>query len=164
MFYDSYQDGWSRVNSGLDVELKHGIPVRVSNSKVSAQFNERTITNKILQLTGFTVSMHDWMSISADEQECTICIDKNEFADVLKQLAASSAAMFVDRFHKPIDHTAVDWDRAEFSYDFNQAIEHCCLPYDSLDKDYYFERYLKTMHEESVRLVSEGVSPMVESE
>jgi hypothetical protein len=33
-----------------------------------------------------------------------------------------------------------------------------------LNKDYYYDDYIKTMHEESVRLYEEGISPLVEPE
>ena len=72
--------------------------------------------------------------------------------------------MFVDRFHKVIDASAVDWDEAEYNYDFNHAIEHCCIPYGTINKSDYFSNYIKTMHEESTRLINEGVSPLVEAE
>ena len=162
-------NGWSRVASGLDIEVQHGVPVRISNTKISGsrkteEFNETSVTDKIFELTGFNVSMHDWMSVTADEQEWSVCIDKKEFTEVLKCLAISSAAMFVDRFHKAIDHNAVDWDNAEYNYDFNQAVVHCCIPHGSLNKDHYFEQYIKTMHEESIRLIDDGISPMVEAE
>lgn len=162
-------NGWNRVATGLDIEVRHGMPVRVSNTgktdtRSPQELNKVSVTEKIFELTGFNVSIHDWMSITADEQEWSICIDKREFTEVLQRLALSSAAMYVDRFHKAIDSTAVDWDNAEYSYDFNQAIEHCCIPYGALNKDHYYEQYIKTMHEESVRLIDDGVSPMVEAE
>ena len=72
--------------------------------------------------------------------------------------------MFVDRFHKVIDGGAVDWNDAEYSYDFNHAVEHCCIPYGTISKSDYFSNYIKTMHEESVRLINEGESPLVEAE
>ncbi len=169
MFNDASSDGWSRVAVGLDVKVQHGVPVRIANTASSGldsaeAFNKHSITSKILQLTGFTVSMHDWVNISTNEQQWAICVDKNEFDEVLRRLAISSAAMFVDRFHKAIDETAVDWDNAEYNYDFNHAIEHCCIPYGTLNKQRYFAQYIKTMHEESVRLVEQGISPMVEAE
>ena len=157
-------DGWNRIASGLDVEVEHGVPVRISNSDKYRPLDELSVTSKIRQLTGLTVSVENWVNISPGEQEWTVCIDKTEFVEVLRRLALASAAMFVDRFHKPIDANAVDWDRAEYTYDFNHAVEHCCIPYGTLDKDYYFESYLKTMHEESVRLFDQGISPLVEAE
>ena len=156
--------GWRRIESGLDVEFKHGIPVRISNTDTSHNLDERAVSKKLHELTGFTVSMHDWININADEQEWSVCIDKREFEEVLHRLALSSAAMFVDRFHKVIDGGAVDWDDAEYNYDFNHAVEHCCIPYGTMNKSDYFSNYIKTMHEESVRLINEGVSPLVEAE
>ena len=157
-------DGWHRIESGLDVELQHGIPVRISNTDTSHRLDERTVSKKIHDLTGFTVSMHDWININADEQEWSVCIDKKEFEEVLHRLALSSAAMFVDRFHKVIDGSTVDWDDAEYTFDFNHAVEHCCIPYGTINKNDYFSSYIQAMHEESARLINEGVSPLVEAE
>ncbi len=156
--------GWRRIKPYLDVEFQHGIPVRISNIEPSRQLNKRAISRKIHNLTGFTVSIQNWKNINTDEQEWSICIDKKEFKEVLHRLALSSAAMFVDRFHKVIDGNAVDWDDAEYNYDFNHAVEHCCIPYGTINKSNYFSDYIKTMHDESARLINEGVSPLVEAE
>ncbi len=158
--------GWCRTDSGLDVEFQHGVPVRISNTDTSHILDERAVSKKLHELTGFTVSIHDWKNINAGEQEWSgsVCIDKREFEEVLRRLALSSAAMFVDRFHKAIDSNAVDWDVAEYNYDFNHAVEHCCIPYGTINKSNYFSDYIKTMHEESARLINEGVSPLVEAE
>ena len=158
------ESGWCRIEQGLDVEFQHGVPVRISNTDTSHELDERTVSKKLYELTGFTVSMHDWININAGEQEWSVCIDKREFEEVLRRLALSSAAMFVDRFHKVIDASVVDWDEAEYNYDFNHAVEHCCIPYGTINKSDYFSDYIKIMHEESARLINEGVSPLVEAE
>jgi len=164
MLTSSCHSGWCRIKAFLDVEFQHGIPVRISITNTSHHLDERAVSRKIHELTGFTVSMHDWKNINTDEQECSLCIDKKEFAEVLRRLALSSAAMFVDRFHKVIDSSAVDWDDVEYNYDFNHAVEHCCIPYGTINKSDYFSNYIKIMHDESARLINEGVSPMVEPE
>lgn len=164
MLTANHGDGWKRIESCLDVEIEHGVPVRISNTDTKRRLNERSISHKIHKLTGLKVTVDNWINITPGEQEWSVCVDKKEFVEVLRRLALSSAAMFVDRYHKPIDRNAVDWDRAEYSYDFNHAIEYCCIPYGTLNKDYYFDNYIKTMHEESVRLFEEGISPLVEAE
>ena len=141
--------GWSRLEPGLDVEFQHGIPVRISNTDTSRYLDQRTVSKKIHDLCGFTVSIHDWININADEQEWSVCVDKKEFEEVLRRLALSFAAMFVDRYHRVIDGGAVDWDNAEYTYDFNHAVEHCCIPYGTINKSDYFSNYIKSMHEES---------------
>ncbi len=164
MLVDTCHSGWHRIESGLDVKFQHGIPVRVSSAGRPHHIDERSISIKIHELTGFTISMHDWINNYAGEQEGAVCIDKKEFEDVLHNLALSSAAMFVDRYHKAIDGNAVDWDAGEFNFDFNHAVEHCCMTYGTINKKDYFSHYIKTMHEESVRLINEGISPLVEAE
>lgn len=157
-------DGWNRIASGVDVEVEHGVPVRISNTTTSSLISKQTISERVRALTGLKVSLNDWVDISADEKESSVCIDKRQFTEVLRRLALSSAALYVDRYRKPIDHSAVDWDYAEYNQDFNHAVEHCCIPYGSLNKDYYFDDYIKTMHEESQRLIERGISPIVEAE
>lgn len=161
---NTVESGWNRMSSGLDVEVVHGIPVRVSSTNNTHQSDEIVISEKISALTGLAVSVSDWKCISTDEQEWSVCIDKKEFREVLHRLALASAAMFVERYHKPIDKNAVDWDSAEFDYDFNHALEHCCIPMGSVNKKDYIDRYLSDMHTESERLVAAGIAPFVEAE
>lgn len=156
--------GWKRVTPALDVEVRHGIPVHVYCSDYVQPYHDRQITDRIHAVTGLAVSVHDGAKLSTKEHEWSVCVDKNKFEEVLHRLALASAAIFVDRFHKPIDDSAVDWNAAEFSYDFNHAIEHCCIPIGSLDKQSYFDRYAKVMKNESVRLIDAGISPLVEAE
>ena len=164
MLMGTSHNGWNRIATNLDVEVEHGVHVHISNNNTNRVLNPHLISNEIHKLTGLAVSVDDWINITPDEHEWSVCVDKNEFAEVLRRLALSSAAMFVDRFHKPIDSNAVDWDNAEYTYDFNHAIEHCCIPYNTLNKDYYYDDYIKAMHKESVRLFEEGISPLVEAE
>jgi len=164
MQFDTSLEGWSHIASGLNDEIEHGIPVRISNTDTNRPVNRKSISQRVRVLTGLTVSIDRWIHVTPDEHESHLCIDKKEFVEVLRRLALASAALYVDRFHKPIDHNAVDLDKAEYDYDFNHAVEHCCIPYGTLNKDYYFEDYIRTMHEESVRLIDEGISPIVEAE
>jgi len=164
MQIQSYQDGWNRIASGLDVEIEHGVPVRISSKIPDDEINAQSISERVRALTGLRVTLNGRTDISSDEKEIAVCIDKSEFAEVLRRLALSSAALFVDRYRRPIDNSAVDWDYAEYNRDFNHAVEHCCIPYGTLNKEHYFEGYIKTMHEESLRLIDEGITPFVEAE
>ena len=157
-------NGWSRIATNLDVEIQHGIPVRITSSDSSYTIDEQQVTDRIAELTGFNISIQDWVASSPDEQQWSICVDHSQFERVLLNHALASAALYVDRFHKPIDVTAVDWDLAEFNYDFNRAIESCCIPYSSIDRKDYFDKYVTVMHEESTRLIEQGISPIVEAE
>jgi len=169
MSFNITDNGWSRVTPVLDVEVLHGVPVRVSKAESSPQtdiqqIDESLIAEKVHELTGLHVSVCDPKNVSANEQEWSVCVDRQEFEEVLHRLALASAAMFVDRFHKAIDRNDVDWDSAEYNYDFNHALERCCLPWGALNKNEYFERYVDYMHKESLRLVYEGISPYVGAE
>ena len=164
MAFDIHQDGWCRIAPQLDVEVIHGIPVRVSCTDNEHRADEALIKEKIKRLTGLSVSVEDWVSTSPREQEWSVYVNRDDFSEVLHRLALASAALFVDRHHKAIDDDAVDWDREEFNYDFNHALEYCNIPWGELDKNDYLERYLSDMHRESVRLINDGISPLVEAE
>jgi hypothetical protein len=164
MSFDIHQDGWSRIAPAIDVEVVHGIPVRVSYTGGEQLLDENVLKEKIHDLTGLSISVQDWISTSPSEQEWSICVDRKDFSEVLHRLALASAALFVDRHHKAIDDISVDWDREEFNFDFNHALEHCHIPWDELDKNDYFDDYLADMHRESNRLIKEGISPQVEAE
>ena len=98
------------------------------------------------------------------EQETRLCIDALQFDEVLHRLALASAALFVDRYHTPIDRNSVDWDNEEYARDFNHAIDCCCLDPGDMDRKEYFAIYAEHMHAETKRLLDSGESPMVEAE
>ena len=164
MSVSASHNGWSRIAANLDVEIQRGIPVRITSSDSSYTIDEQGVADRIAELTGFSISIQDWVANAPDEQQWSVCIDPGQFERVLLNHALASAALYVDRFHKPIDVTAVDWDLAEFNYDFNRAIESYCIPYYSIDRKDFFAKYVTVMHDESVRLVEQGISPMVEAE
>lgn len=164
MAFDIHQDGWTRISPAVDVEIVHGIPVRVTYADGKHRLDESMLTDRIHELTGLTVSVQDWVSTSPDEQEWSVCVDRDDFPQVLHRLALASAALFVDRFHKAIDDGSVDWDREEFRAGFNHALEHCHIPWGELDRNAYMDDYLADMHNESNRLIKQGISPHIEAE
>ena len=157
-------NGWNRIAAGLDVEVQHSIPVRVACNRTGQQLNEQHIINKIYELTGLTVSVKSWLDVTSDERESELCIDSKEFDGVLSRLALSSAAIYVDRFHRSLDSGTTEWTDQLYSFDFNQAVEHCCIPYKTIDKRDYYEHYVEILRGETERLVSEQISPLVENE
>lgn len=157
-------NGWIRLSNGFDVELLHGIPVVLSDNGLPEQDDEALI-EEVSKLSGLKSCILDWHAgENNNEREATLCIDAMHFEDVLKRLAFSSAALFVERYHKPVTEIDVDWDKEEYDRDFNRALEHCCLKPGDFNKDDYYDRYLDYMHWEAQRLVNEGVSPLVEPE
>ena len=158
-----FDSGWHRVATGLDVEVQHGIPLHLSKT-ATANYDDASIINNVYALTGLTITTDNWIEHENDEQISSVCINKAEFTEVLRRLAVASAAIYVDRFHKAIDRSAVDWDSAQFTFDFNHAIQYCCIPWGTLNKDNYFAEYITTMHDESNRLINQGISPLVEAE
>lgn len=157
-------NGWLRLNSGYDVELVHGIPVTLSDNGLSGS-GDAELDDEISSLSGLRSIILGWHEAeNRKKRETTLCIDAVQFEEVLRRLAVASAALFVDRFHKPIGDDAVDWDKMEYDQDFNKAIEHCCLEATDYNKADFFEMYRDSMHDETNRLIEEGVNPLVEPE
>jgi hypothetical protein len=157
--------GWVRLSSGFDVELAHGIPVRLSNNGLDRPVEDAQLVEEVAELTGLTVAIDGWKASSeAGETEARLCVDVMEFGDVLQKLALTSAVLFVDHYHKPIDPDAVDWDSAEFARDFNHAAACCCIATDEMTRQEYFDDYVSTMHRETQRLVKEVITPVVDAE
>ena len=162
---DPSKSGWVRMSSGMDVELQHGVPVRVSDNGLGGPSAENKLIREVTSLTGLIVNVGDWVSGGdTTERVARLNIDGSQFGEVLRRLALSSAALYVDRFHKPVSADSVDWDSAEFTTDFNHAIQHCSLIRDRVSMDEYFDSYVAAMHAETSRLVDAGISPMVEAE
>jgi len=164
MAKQNLHNGWSRIAPGIDVELQHGIPVRIANHSTGQQLDEQHIANRVYELTGLTISVSSWINVTPDERESTVCIDMKEFDEVLTRLAMSSAAIYIDRFHHAIGSNAEEWINEEYSFDFNQAIERCCIPWGTINKSDYYGHYSELLRSETTRLISEGISPLVETE
>lgn len=159
------RNGWERLPSGFDVEFRHGIPVRVSDNGKGLTIPEAVLVEEITALGKLQVRLGGWGSgEQAEEQEARVFVSGKDFTEVLRRLALSSAAMFIDRFHKPVDAGSVDWDRLEYLNDFSAALDHCGLDGNDIDKDAYRDDYVETMHRETRRLAESKDSPLVEPE
>lgn len=164
MSEDSTLNGWTSLSNGFDVEMQHGIPVRLSNNGLDIPADDAGLVEEVSRLSGLTVVVASWEAAGDGEQEARLCVDALQFGDVLKRLALASAALFVDRYHTPIDKDSVDWDNAEYARDFNHAVECCCLDAGEMDRKAHFPDYVTLMHAETERLLNAGESPMVEPE
>ena len=159
------QNGWVSLSNGFDVELQHGIPARLSNNGLDIPLDDALLVEEVTRLSGLTVVVSGWEDADeASEQEARLCVDALQFEQVLRRLALASAALFVDRYHTPIDQDSVDWDNAEYARDFNHAVECCCLDQGEMDRKQYFNIYVELMHAETKRLIDAGESPMVDTE
>jgi hypothetical protein len=159
------QNGWINLSNGFDVELQHGIPVRLSNNGLDIPSDDALLIEEVTRLSGLTVVISGWEDTDeAGEQEARLCVDALQFEQVLRRLALASAALFVDRYHTTIDQDSVDWDNAEYARDFNHAVECCCLDQGEMDRKQYFSIYVELMHAETKRLIDAGESPMVDAE
>ena len=159
------QNGWINLSNGFDVELQHGVPVRLSNNGLDIPSDDALLIEEVTSLSGLTVVIAGWeASDEPGEQEARLCVDALQFEQVLRRLALASAALFVDRYHTPIDQDSVDWDNAEYARDFNHAVECCCLGHGEMDRKQYFNMYVEQMHAETKRLIDAGESPLVDTE
>jgi hypothetical protein len=159
------QNGWERLPSGFDVEFRHSIPIKVSDNGKGLTIPESVLAEEITALGKLHVQLGEWKSDEqAEGHEARVIVSGEDFTEVLRRLALSSAAMFIDRFHKPVDAGDVDWDRLEYLRDFRAALDHCGLASDDLDKDAYLDDYIETMHRETQRLAQSTDTPLVEPE
>jgi len=159
------QNGWERLPSGFDVEFKHNIPILVSDNGKGLTIPESVLVEEITALAKVHVRLGEWMPDEhAEEHKARVFISGKDFAEVLRRLALSSAALFIDRFQKPVAAGDVDWDRLEYLKDFNEALDRCGLAWGDVDKDACFADYVATMHRETQRLAQSSDAPLVEPE
>jgi hypothetical protein len=159
------KNGWERLPNGFDVEFRHGIPVRISDNGRGLTVPEEVLLEEVTALGKLHVCLGDWESgEGAGEHEACLYGSAGEFTEVLKRLAASSAALFVERYHKPVEKSDVDWDRLEYLKDFETALEFCRLSRSDVDMDACFDDYVAVMHNETRRLVQSGERPAVDPE
>jgi len=165
MTENTTQNGWTSLSNGFDVEFHHGIPVRLSNNGLDIPSDDAQLVDEVISLSGLTVVISGWEDAEEPgEKETGLCVDVLQFEQVLSRLALASAALFVDRYHTPIDKNSVDWDSEEYSRDFNHAVDCCCLDAGEMDRKEYFNVYVTLMHAETRRLLESGESPMVDPE
>jgi len=161
----SVRDGWESLPNGFDVEFRHSIPVRISDNGHGMTVSEDVLLEEVNSLGKLHVCLGDWESGErAGEHEACLTVSGREFAEVLRRLAVSSAAMFVERYHKPVDTSDVDWDRLEYLKDFRTALEICGLAWGDVDMEASFDDYAQVMHRETRRLAQSGEQPLVEPE
>ena len=159
------RDGWESLPNGFDVEFRHSIPVRISDNGRGLTVPEDVLLEEVSALGRLHVCLGDWESGErAGEHEACLTVAGREFTEVLRRLAVSSAALFVERYHKPVDESDVDWDRLEYIKDFRAALEICGLARGDVDMDDYFDDYAEVMHRETRQLVQSGELPLVEPE
>ncbi len=155
-------NGWERLPCGCDLELRHGIPVRLSCANGVPDVPAADLSGEISALTGLHVSLEEWLpGEAAGEVQAISRVDGEQLREVLDRLAVSAAALFFDRYHKPVDRVDVDWDALEFANDFRRALEYCGLDWDDVERDTCKAHYLETMHVETRRLAAAKESPRV---
>lgn len=159
------RNGWHRLPSGYDVEILHGIPLRISNNGRSAAISDEGLSAEASALADLPVDLGEWVAGEAPgELQAPLYVEGTAFSAVLARLARSSAALFVDRYHKAIDADDVDWDRLEYRKDFGRALEYCRLQPEAVDRDACFDDYVEIMHLETRRLARAVTPPPVEPE
>ncbi|MGB5606845.1 MAG: hypothetical protein WBN51_10015 [Gammaproteobacteria bacterium] len=158
-------NGWQRLANGFDVEFRHGIPVRLADNGKQLTIPVATLLDEITVLGGLRVELGEWLpGENPDEHEARLSISGDQLEEVLKRLALSSAAVFFDRFHKPVDKDDVDWDILEYVTDYRAALGHCRLEGSDADREAFRDAYLETMHQETRRLAQSPDMPLTEPE
>ena len=159
------RNGWERLPNGFDVEFRDNIPVRLSDNGKGLSVPEETLIEEVTTLCALHVQLGRWQpGEKKGEYEAPLFISNKELREVLRLLALSSAAMFYDRFHKPVDQDDPDWDRLEYLKDLATALDHCKLDMNDINQDVYRDEYVTTMHEETRRLSTLTETPLVEPE
>jgi len=165
MSRETLRNGWERLPNGFDVEFRNSLPVRISDNGLGMTVPEEVLLEEVKALGKLHVCLGDWVSGErTGEHEASLYASGGEFAEVLRRLAASSAALFVERYHKAVDEHDVDWDRLEYLKDFETALEFCRLSGEAVDSDYSFNDYVENMHSETRRLAQSGELPPVDPE
>lgn len=158
-------NGWNRLPCGCDLELRHGVPIRLSSTVEAPEIPAATLCDEVAALTGLHVSLGEWLAgEDAGELQARTLVTADQFTEVLNRLAVSAAAIFFDRYHKPVAKDDVDWDTLEYANDFRRALDYCGLDWGDVDRDTCRAGYLKTMHAETKRLAETSESPRVEPE
>lgn len=110
----SVRDGWESLSNGFDVEFRRSIPVRISDNGHGMTVPEDVLLEEVSALGKLHVCLGDWESGErAGEHEVSLYVSGREFAEVLRRLAVSSAALFVERYHKSVDgstSTGTGWN------------------------------------------------------
>jgi len=158
-------NGWKRLPCGCDVELQHGIPVRLSSAGGVPDMPGPALSEEVAAHTGLRVSIGEWLpGEDAGELQAKTLVTGEQFPEVLNRLALSAAALFFDRYQKAVAKDDVDWDTLEYANDFRRALDYCGLDWGDVDRDACRAGYLKTMHAETQRLSVTAESPLVEPE
>jgi len=157
--------GWERLPCGCDVELRHGIPVRLSSTGETPGISAADMAGEVAALTGLRVNVGEWLpGDDSGELQAEIHVTGEQFTEVLNRLARSAATIFFDRYRKPVDRDDVDWDTLEYANDFRRALQYCGLDWQEVDREASKATYLEAMHTETRRLASATNPPPVEPE
>ena len=158
---------WVRLSGGYDIEFRHGIPSRISDNGRPTGISDGELISEIREVAGLDVQIGDWTAGEAEnEKEAVLVVSPTQLEEVLHRLAVASAALFVDRFHKPIDKSDIDWDTQEYAEDLRVALHHCGLQPGQVNRDEYLDGYVNAMHHETERLAGadEAPAPAVRAE
>lgn len=143
--------GWVELPSGFEVELEHGIPVRVGNAGLALPPDSAALEEEIARETGLRVQIGRWEPVEG-ELEARLTVSRDDLAEVLRRLARASASVFVDRFVKAYDEIDTDYGQGAFAQDFSLALGYCGLDWGSVDQEPFYRDYLETFKAETERL------------
>jgi len=148
----AYMHGWISLPSACDMLLENGVPVAVRAHGKQAVDMERLVDD-IAAVSGLHVTVGPWRtSDAAEDMKATLHVDAQEIDEVLRRLAQASAAVFYDRYHKPIDATDTDFDDEAYAYDFGCAMEVCGLHWNQTDERGLRQDYLRRLHQAAAEM------------
>ena len=80
MTENTTHNGWISLSNGFDVELLHGIPVRLSNNGLDIPADDDQLVDEVTKLSGLTVVISGWEDADEPgEQEARLCVDALQF-------------------------------------------------------------------------------------
>jgi hypothetical protein len=138
--------GWVALPSGAEVLLERSVPVRLWTGDRSL-VDKADLLGEIAAVSGFRVRIGAWEEETEEgELEAPLTVSPSELGHVLECLATAAAAVFYDRYRKPIEAADTDWDDESYAQDFDVALRLCGIHWGQVDEGRYRDGYCTAMH------------------
>lgn len=153
---ETERNGWYTLNPHCDLQIEHGVPVRIACEPGLVTANLRGLAGDVQQLTGLHVEIGPWQSGSAAAaHEAALRIAVEDFDAVLVRYAHASAATWQDRYQQPIHaRDADDYETEAYALDFVTAMQRCGLDWPDVDKNAHDAGWRRALYGEAQRLAA----------
>lgn len=132
---------WVSVGRTARVHVCHGIPDRLYAPEDGLPAIEE-VAGVVERETGLHVRVGSWHdSAAGDCLEAEVHVVPEDFEEVLNRLAQASAETYWDRYHAPLGQDDTEYLEAAFAADFNKALTHCGLCWNSVPAGDHYDRY-----------------------